>query len=168
MSVTRATPLGLALVLLLACADLTAPTTEQDVAQGEPAAATKKPEPERRAAARPPARKPPKPDTERVTASHVLIGYQGATRSGATRSKAEARKLAEQIARQAKGGGDFAKLAEQHSDDKGSKARGGNLGSFERRRMVKPFSDAAFALKPGQVSGVVESPFGFHIIKRTK
>jgi parvulin-like peptidyl-prolyl isomerase len=170
MSALRATPLWLPLLVLAACADLTAPTTEREVAGQQPAAAVNKAEPAQRAPANRPAPPPRAPagDTEKVSASHILIAYQGSARSRATRSKDEARKLADQLARQAKGGADFAKLAVQHSDDPSAKQRGGDLGSFERRRMVKPFADAAFSLKPGEVSGVVETPFGFHIIKRTK
>jgi len=168
MSATRATVLWLPLVLLAACADLTAPTTDGEVANQPPTPAPKRAEPEQPAPKPTPARRAPAADAERVSASHILIAYQGANRARATRSKEEARKLAEQLARQAKGGADFAKLAVEHSDDPSAKKRGGDLGTFERRRMVKPFADAAFALKPGEISGVVETPFGFHIIKRTK
>jgi parvulin-like peptidyl-prolyl isomerase len=170
MSALRATQLWLPLVVLAACADLTAPSTERATARQQPAAAAKKAEPAQRAPANPPA-PPPREragDNERASASHILIAYQGAMRSRATRSKDEARKLADQVARQAKSGTDFAKLAVKYSDDPTAKQRGGDLGSFERRRMVKPFADATFSLKPGEISGIVETPFGFHIIKRTK
>ncbi|MBX3182160.1 MAG: peptidyl-prolyl cis-trans isomerase [Polyangiaceae bacterium] len=103
-----------------------------------------------------------------ISASHILIPFKGAERSTAERSKEEAKTLAEKIAKQAQApGADFAALAKEHSADS-SAERGGDLGSFGQGRMVKPFADAAFALEVGQVSQVVESQFGFHIIKRTK
>jgi hypothetical protein len=74
------------------------------------------------------------------------------------------RRQAAEIAQQAQGGGDFAALARQHSQD-GTRDQGGDLGFFGRGRMVAPFEEAAFALRPGQVSDVVESPFGYHVIK---
>jgi foldase protein PrsA len=98
------------------------------------------------------------------------VAYKGA-RSAApsvTRTKAQAKKRAEEALKKAKSGGDFAALAKQYSDDPGSGPRGGELGSFTHRAMVQPFSEAAFALKPGEVSAVVETDFGFHVIKRTQ
>ena len=107
---------------------------------------------------------------ERVTASHILIQYKGSMRAGAdvTRSKDEARKLAEKLVADAKKpDADFAALAAEHSDGP-SGPKGGSLGTFERGQMVPAFDDAVFPLKPGQVSGVVETDFGFHVILRTK
>lgn len=105
---------------------------------------------------------------ERIGASHILIGFQGAARSQATRTKEEALKLAEQVVQEAnKEGADFAALAKQYSDGP-SGPTGGSLGLFERGRMVPSFENAAFALKVGEVSSPVETQFGYHIILRTE
>ncbi len=108
---------------------------------------------------------------ETATASHILIQYTGAMRapSTVTRTKEQAQKLAEQIAKKAqKPGATFAKLADEYTEDPSGKGKGGMLGVFERGRMVPEFDKATFALAPGQTSGVVESAFGFHIIYREK
>ena len=84
------------------------------------------------------------------------------------RQRAEAKKKAEQILGEAKSNpGRFAELAKQHSQDPGSAAKGGDLDFFGRGAMVKPFEEAAFKLKEGEISGVVESDFGYHIIRLT-
>jgi parvulin-like peptidyl-prolyl isomerase len=100
----------------------------------------------------------------------VLIAYKGSLRApeSVTRSKDDAQKLARSIQAKAKAGADFAALAKQYSDDPTAKTGGGSLGKFSRTQMVKPFADAAFALKPGEISDIVETPFGFHVIKRTE
>ena len=103
---------------------------------------------------------------DQINASHILLMYAGSERSRATRSKEEAQTQIADIAEQLQGGGDFAALARQHSDC-GSAQAGGDLGSFGRGQMVKGFEEAAFALNVGDTSDVVETPFGFHIIRRT-
>ncbi|HEX8131184.1 MAG TPA: peptidylprolyl isomerase [Pyrinomonadaceae bacterium] len=77
----------------------------------------------------------------------------------------ETKAKAEAVLAQLRAGGDFAALAKEHSVDTSNKDRGGDLGWFGRGMMVKPFEDAAFALKPGELSGIVETQFGYHIIK---
>jgi parvulin-like peptidyl-prolyl isomerase len=100
--------------------------------------------------------------------SHVLVAYSGARQAALTavRSKEEARRLAEHVKERAKKGENFGGLARSFSDDPTTKPRGGVLGAFERRQGPQPFAEAAFALKPGDISEVVESEFGFHVIKR--
>ena len=106
---------------------------------------------------------------ERVKARHILVSYKGARNAsgaGALRSKDEAKARAEDVLKQVKApGADFSKLASKLTDEESGKARGGDLGFFGREDMVKEFGDAAFAMSPGQISQVVESPFGFHVIK---
>lgn len=98
---------------------------------------------------------------ERVHARHILVRVD-ANASAEDVAKAKAR--IEDMAAQIKAGGDFAAIASKNSED-GSAANGGELGWFGRGDMVKPFEDAAFALKPGEVSAPVRSQFGFHLIK---
>lgn len=102
-----------------------------------------------------------------IRASHILIAYKGAARSTATRSKEEARQLIDSLLARVRGGESFEEIAKAYSDCPTSE-RGGDLGFFKRGKMVKPFEDAAFSLKVGEVSDVVETQFGFHIIKRTQ
>ncbi len=95
---------------------------------------------------------------EQIKASHVLIKTEG-------KDEADARKTAEEVLAKAKGGADFAALAKQYSEDESNKATGGDLGFFGRGAMVKEFEDVAFALEPGQISDVVKTQFGYHVIK---
>jgi peptidyl-prolyl cis-trans isomerase C len=98
---------------------------------------------------------------EQVKASHILFMVQA---DASDEEKAAKRKEAEEVLAQLKAGGDFAALATEHSDCPSS-SKGGDLGYFGRGAMVPPFEEAAFALKPGEMSGVVETRFGYHIIK---
>jgi peptidyl-prolyl cis-trans isomerase C len=100
---------------------------------------------------------------EQVRASHILIKVdEGATDEQRAQKRLELAGLKGQVEK----GADFGQLAGQHSDCP-SKARGGDLGYFERGKMVKPFSDAAFAMKVGDTSEIVETQFGYHLIKVT-
>jgi hypothetical protein len=107
---------------------------------------------------------------ERVAASHLLVSYKGSLRAQAnvTRTKEEALKRATQARERARKGEDFEKLVAEYSDEPGAAQRGGKLGKFTRTRMVKEFADAAFAMKVGAISDVVETKFGYHVIKRTE
>ena len=104
---------------------------------------------------------------EAVTASHILLTFEGALRATKKRNRKEAKKLAEKVLKEIKSGADFAELARQHSDGP-SGPKGGELGRFTRGQMVPEFDQVVFSLKPGTVSGVVETQFGYHIIKRIK
>jgi peptidyl-prolyl cis-trans isomerase C len=98
----------------------------------------------------------------RVRASHILIGIpQNA--DAATKQAAKAK--ADALLKDLKAGKDFAATAQANSQDPGSAPKGGDLGYFEQGQMVPPFEQAAFALKAGEMSEVVETQFGYHIIK---
>jgi len=101
-------------------------------------------------------------ESEKVHASHILISAPK-TADAATRAKARAK--AESILKDVHAGKDFSALAKQNSEDPGSAANGGDLGFFQQGQMVPQFNDVAFSLKPGAVSNVVETDFGYHIIK---
>ncbi len=170
----RSTIIVASLLHGVGCAELTSPPPDRrrvlqaaPPTQPAPAAAAVGKPPE----VAPPSENPaPKVVATQIGASHILVSYQGATRAKptVTRTKEEARTLATQLAEEArKPGTDFGQLARDSSDGP-SGVEGGALPKFGREQMVRPFSDAAFALKPGEISGVVETNFGFHIIKRTE
>jgi len=98
---------------------------------------------------------------EQVKASHILIKVGPKADEP---QKAAARKKIEEIQQKVKKGDDFAALAKEFSEGPSS-AKGGDLGYFRKGQMMKPFEDAAFALKPGEVSDIVETSFGYHLIK---
>jgi peptidyl-prolyl cis-trans isomerase C len=97
-----------------------------------------------------------------VHASHILIGVP---QDAAPQQKVQAKAKAQAVLKQVRGGGDFAAIARAESQDPGSAPNGGDLGFFPKGQMTPAFETAAFATKPGAVSAVVETPFGFHIIK---
>lgn len=101
---------------------------------------------------------------ESIRVSHILFKVD-VEKEGAP-TEAEVRAKAEQVLGELRGGADFAKLAQEHSEDAGSAKRGGELPGFVvRGKMVPPFEKAAFALPVGELSGLVRTRFGFHIIK---
>ena len=98
---------------------------------------------------------------EERRASHILIASE---KLGKEKAKAKAEEVFKEVQ---KNPAAFADLAKKNSDDPGSASKGGDLGFFGRGMMVKPFEDATYQLKEGEISGIVESDFGFHIIKLT-
>jgi peptidyl-prolyl cis-trans isomerase D len=96
---------------------------------------------------------------ETVEAAHILFKVDDPSKEAEVRAKAEA------VLKRVKAGENFADLAKKYSDDTGSASQGGLLPPFQRGQMVKEFEDAAFSLKPGEISGLVRSQYGFHIIK---
>ena len=106
--------------------------------------------------------------TDTVTASHILIKTiddDGNELSDA--KKKEAKKTAEEALAKVKAGEDFAEVAKEYSEDS-SASNGGELGTFGRGEMVTEFEDAAFAMKAGEISDIVETEYGYHIIKVTE
>ena len=100
---------------------------------------------------------------KRVRARHILKKFDEEAEPG---SKETARATITDLLAQAQAeGADFAALATEHSEDPGSASRGGDLGFFDNKRMAAPFTEASFALAPGELSEIVETQFGFHVIK---
>ncbi len=99
---------------------------------------------------------------ETVEASHILFRVTDPSKDAEVKAKAEA------VLKRAKVGDDFAELAKKYSEDTGSAGQGGYLGPFQRGQMVKEFEDATFSLKPGEISGLVHTQYGYHIIKVLK
>jgi peptidyl-prolyl cis-trans isomerase C len=99
---------------------------------------------------------------DRVRASHILLSFP---QNADAAAKAQVRTKAEQVLKEVKSSKDFAALAKRYSQDPGSAANGGDLGFFPQGQMVGPFGDVAFSLAPGATSELVETQFGYHIIR---
>ncbi len=106
----------------------------------------------------------------KISARHVLIQWMGVDRAGKSvlRTREQALVLAQEVLRRAKGGEDVGRLAVEYSDEPNAGARGGSLGRFGKGQMVGAFDAVAFKLKVAQISDIVETPFGYHIIQRTE
>jgi peptidyl-prolyl cis-trans isomerase C len=99
---------------------------------------------------------------EQVKARHILIQVP---KEASDEEKKKLKEKADEVLKKVKAGEDFTKLAAEYSDDPGTKSKGGDLGFFSKGSMVPAFEQAAFSLKPGEVSELVETEFGFHVIK---
>jgi len=114
---------------------------------------------------------PPQPAREIAGAAHILVAYKGALGAPASiqRSKEEAKRRAEEVRTKVlEDKSRFGALVTEYSDDAPTKPTGGMMGNFERNVMPPAFSDATFALAVGEISPVVETPRGFHVIRRTR
>jgi peptidyl-prolyl cis-trans isomerase D len=101
-----------------------------------------------------------------LRASHILI-KPSASAEDTAQTRDDARKKAEEVLSKLKEGEDFTSLAKKYSQDPGSAGKGGDLGYFKKGDMLRPFEEAAFSLKKGEVSGIIETDFGYHLIKVT-
>jgi parvulin-like peptidyl-prolyl isomerase len=126
------------------------------------------PAPVEKVGSSPAAESEPRPD--KIRAQHLLVSYDGArmAESGVKRTREQARERATDALARIHQGLDFDKVVAAYTDEPGGAARKGDLGTFTRDKMTPSFSDAAFALKVGEISGIVETPFGFHVIRRTE
>ncbi|HVH42190.1 MAG TPA: peptidylprolyl isomerase [Labilithrix sp.] len=106
----------------------------------------------------------------KITAKHILVKYAGSKRAPAsvTRTREEACLRAQEARAKLEEGTPFGEVVAAYSEEPGAATREGSLGSIERTSVVPAFADAAFELKAGEVSHVVETDFGFHVIMRTQ
>ena len=109
-------------------------------------------------------------EPSRIGAKHVLVKYAGSKRAAAsiTRTREEACLRAEEARGKLEKGASFGEVVASYSDEPGAASREGSVGSIQRSDVAPPFADAAFELAPGEMSHVVESDFGFHVILRTE
>lgn len=113
------------------------------------------------------AKRPDEPD--RITVSHLLVKHAGVENAeGTTRSRGEACLRAEAARDKLRGGAEWDAIVAEFSDEKGAASRAGSVGEATREMLVPTFADAAFELDIQQLSDVVESKFGFHVILRTQ
>ena len=112
--------------------------------------------------------KPVKRSREKLSASHILLMHKESRRvpPTVTRTKDEAKKLIDEIYKKLKGGADFAELAKEYSDCPSGKRKGGNLGIFPANRMAPAFTEGVKGIAVGEITEPIETPFGYHIIKR--
>jgi peptidyl-prolyl cis-trans isomerase NIMA-interacting 1 len=106
----------------------------------------------------------------KVNVRHLLIKYAGAKRADASvkRTREQACLRAVEARDKVRGGSDFELVVKEYSEEAGAATRGGSIGSIERSDVAPPFADAAFELDANQLSDVVETEFGFHVILRTE
>jgi len=97
---------------------------------------------------------------------HVQIAFEGAWRSTTDRTREQARTRAREVLERLSAGESFEQVARTTSDDPSAQVNGGDLGRIAPGQLVPAFEDAAFALEPGETSGIVETPYGFHVIRR--
>jgi hypothetical protein len=146
------------------------PTAGSPASNASPVRAAPAPSPASSAASASNAFNAAKAPPTKISARHVLIQWMGCSNAPANivRTRDQAMSVAQEVLKRAKAGEDFGKLAVEFSDEPNAGQRGGSLGRFGRGMMVKQFEDAAFALQPGEISGIVETGFGFHVIQRTE
>ena len=117
-----------------------------------------------------PATPPTSEVPEQIAAQHLLVMYAGSRNAASSikRNRDEAKARAFEALARIKQGQDFDQVVAAYTDEPGGSTRHGDLGRFTRDKMVRRFAEAAFALDVGQVSTVIETPFGFHVIRRTE
>jgi hypothetical protein len=107
----------------------------------------------------------------KIAVSHLVVSHKDSPlgkHHKIARTREEAKRRAEGALARARKGEDFAKLVAEFSDEPGAAERKGHLGKFRHKDAIKPFADAAFQLEPSELSGVVETNFGYHVIRRTE